>query len=329
MVMISNVSAYGTGYSKVRQNGGSTGKAYDRKRNYRAYLTEKYECLRSTGYSVNINSSLLTEAAGDEKTAKWLEYNLSLIPKAVEGIKSTVEARGAKLVSCSIKINGYDSMTAEVCTVDEADPGTEKARKELEERLQKVREEKKAKQRKAEQKKREEKTNKEAVMERVHHTVIPNASLLSDTRAEILQKVRQDKGRYGYEDIVNACGVSYVKLYEEIEEHHRSGEQFFKPDGTRLTREDEIALLDQAFDHEVAWQKSCAKIAAQRAAFQGKPSAVPEKELKDFEKSFYRTRDALLEHSKNQLNNRHLENIDRISELTEKQEKSVDRFRQL
>ncbi len=191
MVMISNVSAYGTGYSKVRQNGGSTGKAYDRKHNYRAYLTEKYECLRSTGYSVNINGSLLTEAAGDEKTAKWLEYNLSLIPKAVEGIKSTVEARGAKLVSCSIKINGYDSMTAEVCTVDEADPGTEKARKELEERLQKVREEKKAKQRKAAQ------------------------------------------------------------------------------------------------------------------------------------------RQLLLERSKNQLNNRHLENIDRISELTEKQEKPVDRFRQL
>ena len=46
-------------------------------------------------------------------------------------------ARGAKILSYNITINGYDSMTAELCTQVEADLGTEKVRKELEERLEK------------------------------------------------------------------------------------------------------------------------------------------------------------------------------------------------
>ena len=36
-------------------------------------------CIRDRDYSVNINSSLLSKAMGDEKTKQWLEYNLSLI----------------------------------------------------------------------------------------------------------------------------------------------------------------------------------------------------------------------------------------------------------
>ena len=53
-----------------------------------SYLTEKYECMKSKDYSVNINSSLLAKATSDEKTSEWLEYNLSLIPKVVDNIKS-------------------------------------------------------------------------------------------------------------------------------------------------------------------------------------------------------------------------------------------------
>ena len=96
-----------------------------------SYLTEKYECLKNPGYSVNINSSLLEKATSDEKTSEWLEYNLSLIPKVVDNIKSAAAARGGKMISCDITMNGYDSMTTEVVTQVEVDPGTEKARKEL------------------------------------------------------------------------------------------------------------------------------------------------------------------------------------------------------
>ena len=114
-----------------------------------SYLTEKYECMKSKDYSVNINSSLLAKATSDEKTSEWLEYNLSLIPKVVDNIKSAAAARGAKMISCDITMNGYDSMTTEVVTQVEVDPGTEKAREELEEKIKERREEKKAQEEKA------------------------------------------------------------------------------------------------------------------------------------------------------------------------------------
>jgi hypothetical protein len=75
--------------------------------------------------------SLLSKAMGDEKTKQWLEYNLSLIPKTIEQSRAYVAARGAKILSYSITINGYDSMSSVMCTQDEVDPGTEKARKPI------------------------------------------------------------------------------------------------------------------------------------------------------------------------------------------------------
>ena len=139
-----------------------TEKSYSNSREYKDYLTEKYDCLRSKDYSVEINSSLISKAAKDEKTAQWLEYNLSLIPETVEKTKAMVEACGAKVISHSIKINGYDSMTAELCTRVEADPGTEKTKENLEKKLEKIREEKKEEKKKAEEKLAEKRAEKAA-----------------------------------------------------------------------------------------------------------------------------------------------------------------------
>lgn len=122
-----------------------------------SYLTEKYECMKSKDYSVNLNSSLLAKATSDEKTSEWLEYNLSLIPKVVDNIKSAAAARGAKMLSCDITMNGYDSMTTEVVTQVEVDPGTEKAKEELEEKIKERREEKKAQEEKTTKRQEEEK----------------------------------------------------------------------------------------------------------------------------------------------------------------------------
>ena len=137
-----------------------TDKTYRSSREYKNYLTDKYECLTSKDYSVAINSSFLSEAAGDEKKAEWLEYNLKLIPETVEKTKAQVAARGARILSYNITINGYDSMTAELCTQVEVDPGTEKARKELEERLEKKKEEKKREEKAAEKAAEEERLYK-------------------------------------------------------------------------------------------------------------------------------------------------------------------------
>ena len=135
-------------YSNTQNAGSKTGRTYKNAHEYKNYLTQKYDCLRSKDYSVNINSSLLSEVMGDEKTKQWLEYNLSLIPKTIEQSEAYVAARGAKILSYSITINGYDSMSSVMCTQDEVDPGTEKARKELEERLEKRKEEKRAEEKK-------------------------------------------------------------------------------------------------------------------------------------------------------------------------------------
>ncbi len=133
-------------------------KTYSNTREYSNYLTEKYKCLKSTEYSVEINSSLLSKALGDEKTSEWLEYNLALIPNVADNFKSAAAANGSNILSCNISINGYDDITTEMAGRFEAGPGTEKTREELRERIKKIREEKKEEEKKAEEKRQEDKT---------------------------------------------------------------------------------------------------------------------------------------------------------------------------
>ena len=160
---IGTYSSYTNSYGNTQNAGNKTGRTYKNAHEYKNYLTQKYDCLRSRDYSVNINSSLLSKAMGDEKTKQWLEYNLSLIPKTIEQSRAYVAARGAKILSYSITINGYDSMSSVMCTQDEVDPGTEKARKELEERLEKRKEEKRAEEKKTEDKMEKERSSKDLV----------------------------------------------------------------------------------------------------------------------------------------------------------------------
>ena len=131
---IGTYASYTNSYGNTQNAGNKTGRTYKNAHEYKNYLTQKYDCLRSRDYSVNINSSLLSKAMGDEKTKLWLEYNLSLIPESIEKLKAAQSARGCKVLSVTDTINGYDSITEEVLVTDEVDPGTEKARKELEER---------------------------------------------------------------------------------------------------------------------------------------------------------------------------------------------------
>ena len=160
---IGTYASYTNSYGNTQNAGNKTGRTYKNAHEYKNYLTQKYDCLRSRDYSVNINSSLLSKAMGDEKTKQWLEYNLSLIPESIEKLKAAQSARGCKVLSVTDTINGYDSITEEVLVTDEVDPGTEKARKELEERLEK---------RKAEKKETEERLEKQEQEERQYNLKI-------------------------------------------------------------------------------------------------------------------------------------------------------------
>ena len=137
--------------------------------------------------------------------------------------------------------------------------------------------------------------NREILMDKIKHTVVQSAASLSDMRAGILKEIREEKGQYGYSDVVNACGLSYARLYSEIEERYKNGnEQYYKVDGTPLTKEDEIEWLDIQFEQEVAWQKSCARITAQGQVIQGNIPEMPTEEMEELEDSFYQAKDAYM-----------------------------------
>ena len=131
--------------------------------------------------------------------------------------------------------------------------------------------------------------NREILMDRIKQS----AASLSDMRAGILKEIWEEKGQYAYSDVVNACGLSYARLYAEIEQRHKN-EQYYETDGTSLTEEVEIEWLDMQYEQEVEWQKSCARIAAQGQAFQGNISETPTKEMEELEAAFYQAKDAYM-----------------------------------
>ncbi len=75
--------------------------------------------------------------------------------------------------------------------------------------------------------------NREILIDKIKHTAVQSVTLFGDTRAEILEGVRQEKGRYDYSDVVNACGLSYARLYAKIEQRHKK-EPYYKANGTLL-----------------------------------------------------------------------------------------------
>ena len=175
------------------------------------------------------------------------------------------------------------------------------------------------------------KLNREIITDKIKHTVMQSATSFRDMRAGILKEVREEKGQYGYSDVVNACGLSYARLYSEIELRH-GNEQYYKTDGTPLTKEEEIEWLDMQYGQEVEWQTSCARIAAQGQAFQGNIPEKPTKEIEKLEDSFYQARDAYMKlyHESKQTgeplalqnfvfgNSRMYEMLDRLGNLQER-----------
>ncbi len=158
---------------------------------YEDYLRKKYECLTSTKTSaVVIAPSLMRQAARDEKTAGWLEYNLSIMPEVDEKIRAAVEMRGAKMLYCHTTIDGYDSMTTEVMTVDEADPGTDKIRERTEKAVKRRREEKKAEEKKQEERKEKERLEKLKEKNQDESSFIITGTDIKDIASRLISSIR-------------------------------------------------------------------------------------------------------------------------------------------
>ena len=108
-----------------------------------------------------------------------------MIPKVVDNIKSAAAARGAKMISCDITMNVYDSMTTEVVTQVEVDPGTEKAREELEEKIKERKEEKKAQEEKAAKIRDEKKSEEKAAEKRAEGKELAEMFTVSATGTDV------------------------------------------------------------------------------------------------------------------------------------------------
>ena len=137
--------------------------------------------------------------------------------------------------------------------------------------------------------------NREILMDKIKHTVVHSVTSFSDMRAGILKEIREEKGQYDYTDVVNACGLSYARLYSEIEERYKNGnEQYYKSAGGTPWTKEEIEWLDMQYEQEVAWQKSCARITAQGQVIQGNIPEMPTEEMEELEDSFYQAKDAYM-----------------------------------
>ncbi len=177
--------------------------------------------------------------------------------------------------------------------------------------------------------------NREILMDRIQHMVVHPVTSFSDTRARILKEIREEKGQYDYSDVVNACGLAYARLYSEIEERYKNGnEQYYKSaDGTPWTKEEEIKWLNMQYEGEVAWQKACARIALQGQICWGHIPDMSAKEIsgviEELDDCLYQAKDAYMKlHRGNKQNryslflhnfvfgNRHMyEILDRIGNL--------------
>lgn len=106
------------------------------------------------------------------------------------------------------------------------------------------------------------------------------------------KKLREAKGEgddYDSVDVANAYGITYAGRFREIEDRYGDGrEQWFDIDGTPLTREKEMAYLEEAYENAVAFQVSSARVMAGLRQ-------MTEASQEDLRNTFYRARDRYME----------------------------------
>ena len=142
------------------QNSTSKTVGYKNVRDYSNYLMSKYSCLKpGNNVSVSVTSGLLRKAMSDEKTAKWLEKELTKAPDYIKQAQQSATAKGWRLVSASIEF-GEEYSTMYTCVVTDT-PGTDE---DIDKWLERIKENKE-KQKKAEKKAAEEKLTEQRIEE--------------------------------------------------------------------------------------------------------------------------------------------------------------------
>ena len=153
---MSMMIGHNVGISSNYQNNTSKTNGYKSVREYSNYLMGKYSCLTpGKNIAVSVTPGLLRKAMGNEQTGEWLERELSKAPDYIKEAQQSANARGSKLVSCSIEF-GEEYTTMCVCTVTDT-PGTDEDIDRWLERVKENKEKQKAAEKKAEKKVTQEK----------------------------------------------------------------------------------------------------------------------------------------------------------------------------
>lgn len=140
------------------------------------------------------------------------------------------------------------------------------------------------------------KETKAAVMDHLEHMEQKSPATLFDMAAEKLKQIREEQGGYDYEDVVNTTADAYVKLYADIEKRYQNvSEPYHGADGRSITKEDEIAWLEQAYETKIMWEQTNAKIAAQREKFSGRTAKLPQRGGAQIAEDFYAARKRCME----------------------------------
>lgn len=151
----------------------------------------------------------------------------------------------------------------------------------------------------------------ESIRYKANHTIIHTPSWFSDEAGKELQKVKEEKGEYNDSDVLDAYGFAYVRLYAEIEQRYKNGNgQWFGLGGEPLTKEEEIAELNKAYESAVDWTTKCAEVMTdirnmdwtslhsptQNPDRPASEAQKPEqKDLEEMKRAFYETRDQYME----------------------------------
>ena len=136
------------------------------------------------------------------------------------------------------------------------------------------------------------KEERAALEERWSHTVIHGTMEFFEVSGSML------KGNYDYSDIINAKGLAYAKLYAEIQKRHADPNvKWYKSvGGAELTLEEELEWLDNEFEQQIAWEKSCAKSAAEIQKYcRAEIPEVPYEEIEGIEDDLYEARNRYLD----------------------------------
>ena len=164
------------GISNSYQNNANKAGGYKNVREYSDYLMGKYSCLKpGNNVAVAVTPGLLRKAMGDEKTAKWLEKELSKAPDYIRDAQRSASARGSRLLSVSIEF-GEEYTTMYTCTVTDT-PGTDE---DIDKWLEKVKENKE-KQKKTEKKAEEKLAQEKVTGQRMEEYTFKGSDLKSAT----------------------------------------------------------------------------------------------------------------------------------------------------